>query len=157
MLHQYVMIMTLVQDDERIKEVAMNFDNAVEARDMDAVIEAFTDDCEIQLLGITLSSKEGARKWAEWLFNSIPEMSFTPVVIIVKEGIFFEEFRVTSTLPSGKIIESRQSEILVFENYKIKSLRLYFDRLDFADFVANDFLSKRIVRMLKTRSLKGLV
>jgi hypothetical protein len=76
---------------------------------------------------------------------------------MVTNGVFFEEFKVTGTLPNGKIVESKQSEVLVYENYKIKSLRLYFDRLDFADLVVNDFLSKRIVKMLKSRSLKGLV
>jgi hypothetical protein len=76
---------------------------------------------------------------------------------MVSNGIFFEEFKVTGTLSNGKIVESKQSEVLVYENYKIRSLRLYFDRLDFADLVVNDFLSKRIVRMLKSRFLKGLV
>jgi ketosteroid isomerase-like protein len=149
--------MAFVQDDGRIREIAMDFDNAIEARNVDAIVEAFTDDCEIELLGVSLTRKEGAGKWAEWLFDSIPEMSFTPIVIMVRNGVFFEEFKVTSTLPNGKVIESKQSEVLVFENYKIKSLRLYFDRLDFAEFVVKDFLSKRIVGILKSRSLKGLV
>ncbi len=145
------------QDDERIREVAMEFDNAIEARDVDAIIDAFTEDCEIELMGVTLSGKEGVRRWANWLFNSIPVIKFTPVVIMVNEGVFFEEFIVTSTLPNGKVVKSKQSEVLVYENYKIKSLRIYFDRLDFSDFVIRDFLSKRIVKMLKSRSQSGLV
>jgi ketosteroid isomerase-like protein len=149
--------MIVAQEDERIKAIAMEFDNAIESRNIDAIVEAFAEDCEIELLEIILSGKEGARKWVNWLFSSLPDVKFTPVVIMVKNGVFFEEFKVTGTLPNGKIVESKQSEVLVYENYKIKSLRLYFDRLDFADLVVNDFLSKRIVKMLKSRSLKGLV
>jgi hypothetical protein len=78
-------------------------------------------------------------------------------VIMVNEGVFFEEFIVTSSLPNGNLVKSKQSEVLVYEGYKIKSLRIYFDRLDFSDFVVRDFLSKRIVKMLKSRSLRGLV
>jgi ketosteroid isomerase-like protein len=149
--------MVQIQDSERIREVAMEFDNAIEARNIDAISESFTEDCEIELMGITLSGKEGVRKWVNWLFNSVPEIKFTPVVIMVNEGVFFEEFIVTSTLSNAKVVRSKQSEVLVYENYKIKSLRIYFDRLDFSDFVLRDFLSKRVVKMLKSRSLRGLI
>ncbi|MBN2229835.1 MAG: nuclear transport factor 2 family protein [Candidatus Thorarchaeota archaeon] len=142
------------QDNERIQATAMDFDNAIESRDMDAIIEAFAEDYEVELLGITRSGKEGVRKWANWLFNSVPEIKFTPIIIMVDDGIFFEEFLVSGTLLDGQIVESKQSGVLVYEDYKIKSLRIYFDRLDFADFVATDFLSKRVVRMLKSRSLR---
>ena len=149
--------MVEVQDASKIKEVAMDFDNAIEARDIDKMVEAFADDCEIELMGITLKGKEGAKKWSEWLFSSTPNIVFKPIIIMVEGNVFFEEFLVTGTLPNGKIVESKQSEVLVYENYKIKSLRLYFDRLDFADLVAQGFFSKKVVNMLKSRSLKGLV
>ncbi|MGY5859627.1 MAG: nuclear transport factor 2 family protein [Candidatus Thorarchaeota archaeon] len=149
--------MAEVQDASRIKEVAMDFDNAIEARDIEQMVKAFAEDCEIELMGITLAGKEGARKWAEWLFDSVPNIVFKPIIIMVEGNVFFEEFLVSGTLPNGKVVESKQSEVLVYENYKIKSLRLYFDRLDFADLVAPGFFSKKIVNTLKSRSLKGLV
>ena len=121
------------------------------------MVDAFADDCEIELMGITLKGKEGARKWSEWLFSSVPNIKFKPIIILIEGNVFFEEFLVTGTLPDGKVVESKQSEVLVYENSKIKSLRLYFDRLDFADLVALSFFSKKIVKMLKSRSLKGLV
>jgi ketosteroid isomerase-like protein len=148
---------TEVQDANRIREVAMDFDNAIEARDIEQMVEAFADDCEIELMGITLQGKEGARRWSEWLFGSVPNIVFKPIIIMVEGNVFFEEFLVSGTLPNGEVVESKQSEILVYENYKIKSLRLYFDRLDFADLVAPGFFSKKVVDMLKSRSLKGLV
>lgn len=149
--------MTETQEASRIKEVAMDFDNAIEARDVEQMVDAFADDCEIELMGITLKGKDGARKWSEWLCNSTPNIIFTPIIIMVEGNVFFEEFLVTGTLPNGTVVKSKQSEVLVYENYKIKSLRLYFDRLDFADLVAQGFFSKRVVNMLKSRSLKGLV
>jgi ketosteroid isomerase-like protein len=149
--------MVEAQDTDRIKEVAMDFDKAIEARDIEQMVDAFADDCEIELMGITLKGKEGAKRWSEWLCNSTPNIVFTPIIIMVEGNIFFEEFLVTGTLPNGTVVESKQAEVLVYENYKIKSLRLYFDRLDFADLVAQDFFSKKVVNMLKSRSLKGLV
>jgi ketosteroid isomerase-like protein len=135
----------------------MDFDNAFESKDIDLMVSFFSEDCEIELMGIKLIGKEGARRWLEWLFNTLVEIKFKPVLIMVEEDTFFEEFILIGTLPSGKIVESKQSEVLVYENYKIKSLRVYFDRLDFADAVADGFVSRKIVKTLISRSLKGLV
>ncbi len=149
--------MTQIQDENKIKEVAMELDNAIESRDIDQIVSFFSDDCEIELMGIRLSGKDGARRWLEWLFDTLVEVRFKPVIIMVEGDVFFEEFILVGTLPNGKVVESKQSEVLVYENYKIKSLRVYFDRLDFADVVVEDFISRKIVRMLISRSLKGLV
>ncbi len=135
----------------------MELDNAIESRDIDQIVSFFSDDCEIELMGIRLSGKDGARRWLEWLFDTLVEVRFKPVIIMVEGDVFFEEFILVGTLPNGKVVESKQSEVLVYENYKIKSLRVYFDRLDFADVVVEDFISRKIVRMLISRSLKGLV
>ena len=135
----------------------MDFDNAIESKDIDLMVSFFADDCEIELMGIKLSGKDGARRWLEWLFGTLVEVKFKPIIIMVEGNIFFEEFILVGTLPNGKIVESKQSEVLVYENYKIKGLRVYFDRLDFADVVAEDFISRKIVRTLISRSLKGLV
>ena len=135
----------------------MDLDKAIESRDVDQIVSFFADDCEIELMGIELSGKDGARRWIEWLFDTLVEVKFKPIIIMVEGNVFFEEFILVGTLPNGKVVESKQSEVLVYENYKIKSLRVYFDRLDFADVVAEDFVSRKIVRMLISRSLKGLV
>ena len=145
------------QDENRIKEVAMDLDKAIESKDVDQIVSFFADDCEIELMGIELSGKDGARRWIEWLFDTLVEVKFKPIIIMVEGNVFFEEFILVGTLQNGKVVESKQSEVLVYENYKIKSLRVYFDRLDFADVVAEDFVSRKIVRMLISRSLKGLV
>ena len=135
----------------------MEFDDAIESNDIDYMVSFFADNCEIELMGITLSGREGARRWLEWLFDTLVEVKFKPVVIMVEGNIFFEEFILVGTLANGNIVESKQSEVLVYEDYKIKSLRVYFDRLDFADVVAEGFISRKIVSTLISRSLKGLV
>jgi len=149
--------LTQIQNEETIKKIAMDLDNAIESRDVDHIVSFFADDCEIELMGVTLSGRDGARRWLEWLFDTLVEVKFKPVVIMVENSTFFEEFILVGTLPNGKVVESKQSEVLVYENCKIKSLRVYFDRLDFADVVAEGFISKRIVRTLISRSLRGLV
>jgi hypothetical protein len=77
---------------------------------------------------------------------------------MIEGNVFFEEFLVKARLPDGTELESKQAEVLVYnEDYKVKSLRLYFDRLDFADAVAKDPLSRMIIRKFIKMSLKGLV
>jgi ketosteroid isomerase-like protein len=147
----------LDQSAEKIKEVAMQFDVAIENRDIELMVSAFADDCEIELLGVVLKGKDGVRKWLEWLFMHLVDVKLIPVIIMVEGDVFFEEFVVRGTLHDGTVIESKQAEVLIYENYKIKSLRLYFDRLDFIDAVVDGFISKRIVRTLIKRSLEGLV
>ena len=113
-------------------------------------------DCEIELLGMKLTGKEGARKWLNWLYSHANEIELVPVTIMVDGDTFFEEFIAEAKLHNGVVIRSKQAEVLLYENYKVKNLRLYFDRLDFADSVTKGFIGKAIVRQLIKTSLKGL-
>ena len=76
---------------------------------------------------------------------------------MVEGNTFFEEFTVKARLFSGKEIKSQQAEVLVYENCKIKSLRLYFDRLDFAESVTGPPFGKIAVNQIVKKSLGGLV
>jgi hypothetical protein len=116
----------------------------------------FVDDCEIELLGVKLSGKEGARKWLDWIYTHVAEINFLPITIMLKDNTFFEEFIVEAKFHNGEEARSRQTVVLVFENLKIKSLRMYFDRLDFSSSMAKDAISKTIVRELVKKSLEGL-
>jgi ketosteroid isomerase-like protein len=146
----------VTQTAEEIKRVAMEFDNAIEARDIEAMVSSFADDCEIELLGLTLRGKDGVRTWIDWLFGNIPDIKFIPINIIVEGNVFFEEFVAITKLADGTEVRSKQAEVLIYEDYKIKSLRLYFDRLDFSDAISGNFLSRKVVQIVKDRSLKGL-
>ena len=139
-----------------IKEVAMAFDKALEDKDVNKVIESFTDDCEIEFLNTKLQGKQGVKSWYKWLYTHIAKLELIPVIIMAENNVFIEEFIAKATYPDGKQAQSKQAEVLVFEGQKIKSLRMYFDRLDFSSSIAKDFISKTIIKQIVKKSLEGL-
>jgi ketosteroid isomerase-like protein len=141
---------------EEIQKVALALDNAIENKRLDAVLLCFADDCEIEMLRNSLFGKAGVEKWFDWLFKNIRQIKFQSVVSMAEGNILFEEYIMRARLHSGPEVKSKQAEVLVFENDKIKSLRIYFDRLDFADAVARDPVSKAVVNRIIKKSLDGL-
>ena len=148
--------MESIQSPDEIRKVATDFDKAMESKNTEKLLSSFSDDCEIELFGQLLLGKEGVKKWADWLYKHVDEIKFEPIVIIVEGNTFFEEFIVKAKLHSGVEIRSKQAEVLLYEDYKIKSLRLYFDRLDFAEAVTRGPITKALVRRLINKSLEGL-
>ncbi len=144
------------QPTDEIRRVAMTLDNAIENKRLDAVLSCFADNCEIELLRHSLYGKAGVEKWFDWLFKNIRQIKIQPVIIMAEGNTLFEEFIIRARLHSGPEVKSKQSEVLVFENDKIKCLRLYFDRLDFADTVAKDPVSKAVVSRILKKSVEGL-
>lgn len=144
------------QSPEEIRKVAMEFDNAIESKNVELALSGFADDCEIELLGARLIGIQGARKWLDWLYKNLAEVKFVPITVMVDGSIYFEEFVLEGKLHNGVEVRSKQAEVLIYENLKVKSLRLYFDRLDFADAVAKGPISRAISRRLVRTSLKGL-
>ena len=138
------------------RNVALAFDEALERKDLVSAVEMFVDDCEIELLGVKLSGKEGARKWLNWIYTHVAEIKFLPITKMLEGNTFFEEFIVEAKFHDEERARSKQAVVLVFQNFKIKSLRMYFDRLDFSSSVAKDVISKTIVRELIKKSLEGL-
>lgn len=51
-----------VQSSEAILKTALNLDKAIENRNIESVLSKFTNDCEIELLGVKLSGKDGVKK-----------------------------------------------------------------------------------------------
>jgi hypothetical protein len=148
--------MDCTQRPDEIRQVAMEFDNAIESRNMELALSSFADDTEIELLGVKLVGRQGAKKWLDWLYMNLAEVKFVPVTVMVEGSIFFEEFLLKGKLHNGLEVRSKQAEVLLYENLRIKSLRLYFDRLDFAELLAKGPISRAISRRLARRSLKGL-
>jgi hypothetical protein len=145
------------QSTDGIRRVAMTLDNAIENKRLDMVLSCFADDCEIELLRNSLFGKAGVEKWFNWLFKNIRQVKIQPVIIMAEENVLFEEFIVRARLLSGPEVKSKQSEVLVFENDKIKCLRLFFDRLDFADMLTKDPVSKAVLSRILKKSVEGLV
>jgi ketosteroid isomerase-like protein len=145
-----------VQPSEAILKSALNLDEAIEKRNIETVFSKFSVDCEIELLGIKLNGREGVKKWMEWQFKHISKIDFIPITKMVSGNIFFEEYIAKANLHDGEEIQSKQAVVLQFRNKLITSLRLYFDRLEFANAVAKDVISKTIVKELVKKSIEGL-
>jgi ketosteroid isomerase-like protein len=146
-----------MQTKDAILKAAKDFDDIIETRDINQILPFFHEECTIELLGVTLHGHEGARKWLDWMFQYLQSISFDPIVIMVEGDTFFEEFIVNGTLSDGRHIQSKQAEVLIYENLLVKHLRVYFDRLDFADAVASGWLTRKIIERLIKISTKGLV
>ena len=144
------------QSSEAILKTALNLDKAIETRNIEAVLSKFSVDCEIELLGIKLYGRDGVKKWMKWQFKHIAKIEFIPITRMVSGNIFFEEYIAKANLQDGEEILSNQVVVLEFKKKMIKSLRLYFDRLDFADAVAKDIISRTIVKELVKKSVEDL-
>ena len=143
---------------ESILKYAKALDDAIEKRDMEEIVSYFSDNCEIQLLGIKLTGKEGLRKAIHWMFSYLKEITLIPITIMVERNTFFEEFSLKTKVRGGKEIEINQSEVLVYDNeYKVMSLRLYFDRLQLASAYVTNPIEKILIGQFIKTSLKGLM
>ena len=143
---------------ENILKHAKALDGAIEKRDVEEVISYFSENCEIELLGNKISGKEGLRKAINWMFKHLKGIILIPITIMVDKNTFFEEFIVEASGRGGKEIKVNQTEVLVYdEEYKVKSLRLYFDRLELAVAYTSNPIEKMMINRLKKVSLKGLL
>jgi ketosteroid isomerase-like protein len=144
------------QSAEKIRKLSLDLDKALENKNVELVLSSFSDACEIELLGIRLTGKAGARKWLQWMYRYLAEVRFTPITIMVEGNMFFEEFILRGRFHDGTEVKSKQAEVLIYEGDKLKVLRLYFDRLDFAGSVAKGRIARAFVRWAKKKSLMGL-
>jgi ketosteroid isomerase-like protein len=148
--------MTEKQDKNQILKLASDLDNDLELKDIEKLISYFSDDCEIELLGIKLKEIDGLKKWLKWFFEMFDTIRFEPIIIMVEKANFFEEFIIHGTFKNGKSVNVKLAEVLEYENYKIRSLRLYLDRLEFADAI-DGLISKNLINFIIKKSLKGLI
>jgi ketosteroid isomerase-like protein len=142
---------------DEIKKHAQDLDEAIEKRDIDAVMDFFSDDCEIRMIGLTLKGKAGLKRALSWMFDHFQKISLIPLTILIDGPTFFEEFIVRTKTMAGRTMEVRQAEVLIYEaDYKVKSLRLYFDRLELGEAFASNIGERILVKLLARASVKGL-
>ena len=142
---------------KQIRKYAKALDDAIEKHNIEEIVSYFADDCEIELLSIKLTGKEGLRKAIGWMRRYLKEIELIPVTIMVDGNTFFEEFIVKAKVKGGKEIQVKQAEVLVYdEEYKVRSLRLYFDRWELAEAFASNIIEKIMIKQLIKASLKGL-
>ena len=145
------------QDKDKFLNLAADLDNDLEKQDVAKLIPYFSEQCEIEIFGLKLKGITNMKKWLNWFFNLFDTIKFEPIVIIVENNIFFEEFIIHASFHHDKNLSVKLAEVLEYEHYKIKSLRLYLDRLEFADVFTYGFLSKKIVKIIIKRSFQGLM
>lgn len=145
------------QSKAKIIKLAAQLDDDLELLEVSKIIPYFDEDCEIEIFGLQLKGTKNLKKWLHWFFNLFDTIKFEPIVIMVENDTFFEEFIIKVSFNQGKELNVKLAEVLEYQNYKIKSLRLYLDRLEFADIFATGFFSKKIIKLIKRKSLKGLV
>jgi len=143
---------------EKIRKLAKALDDAIENRKTEEVMSYFAETCEIELLGVKLTGKEGLRKAIRWIFRYLKEITLSPITIMIEGNTFFEEFFVRTKIKEDKEIQAKQAEVLVYDDeYKVKSLRLYFDRLELAAAYTSNPIEKMMIDRLSKASLKGLL
>jgi len=143
---------------EKIRKLAKALDDAIENRKTKEVMSYFAETCEIELVGVKLTGKEGLRKAIRWIFRYLKEITLSPITIMIEGNTFFEEFSVRTKIKEDKEIQVKQAEVLVYDDeYKVKSLRLYFDRLELAAAYTSNPIEKMMIDRLSKASLKGLL
>ncbi len=145
------------QIKNKILKLAEELDNDLELQDIDKLIPYFSQDCEIEIFGLKIKGKEKLKDWLNWFFTLFDTIKFEPIVIMVEKNIFFEEFIIHVSFNQGKELSVKVAEVLDYQNYKIKSLRLYIDRLEFSDVIATGFFSKKLIKLIQKRSIRDLV
>jgi ketosteroid isomerase-like protein len=142
---------------DQIRKRAHDLDKTIEKRDVAACMAFFSDDCEIVIIGLTLKGKDGLKRALSWIFGYLQEISLIPVTIMIDGSTFFEEFIVRTKTKKGKTIEVRQAEVLIYDaDYQVKSLRLYFDRMELGEVFASNHLERTMIKLLARASFKGL-
>jgi hypothetical protein len=142
----------------RIRQLAGLLDAAIEKQNIKEIMSHFSADCQIEMLGVRLSGKEGLRREIAWMYRYLEGITLVPVTIMVEDDTFFEEFIVKAHTSGGREIQVKQAEVLIYDDeYRVKSLRLYFDRLELAAAFVSGPVEKLMVGQLTRASLKGPV
>jgi len=140
----------------QIRDLAKALDDAIEKHNVQEIVSYFSEECEIHFPGVTLTGREGLRKAIRWMFRYLKEIILVPVTIMIQDNIFFEEFIVKAKV-AGRDIQLRQSEVLEYNtDYRVKSIRLYFDRLELAEAFTSNTIERIMIKQLIKVSLKGL-
>ena len=141
---------------ESMKKTVRELDKVLETKNLRKGLSLFSKNCKIEMLGIELKGKKGAKKWFNWLFESFFKIKVRNLTVFVQKGKIFKEYVLVATLHNGDTIRSKQSEVIKFQGNKIKTIRLYFDRIDFKDLVADNFMKRIFLDRLVEKPLDNL-
>jgi len=141
------------QSSIKIRKAAKILDDNIEKHEIKSVINSFDDECEIEIFGITFKGKEKLEKVLRRLYSIIGEFKFEPIVILVDNNTFFEEFNIVIK-KENKEFKIKAAEVLIYKNYKVKKIRLYLDRIQISNIIAKGLFERFIVGFINKKSLK---
>jgi hypothetical protein len=147
--------MASLQLSEKIRTVAKELDDAVERHDIPAVLTCFTDECSVELFGTTLHGKVQLEKALRWLYKIMGEIRFEPLTILINDEVFIGEFIFRGKKQKTEI-SIKATEVLIYEDYKVKILRLYLDGLQIATVMSSGFFEKSLLRMVNKKISQSL-
>lgn len=139
-----------------ISRIADQLDRAVERRDLDAVVDLFSDDCVVTLFGIKLSGKEALKRAFQSVYDRLEDVRFETITIMSDDSTLFEEFRLHATSPKGESVSIDAVEVLEFRGSKVIGMRLYLDRLQLASVVAEGVLERKLLEAIERKSRDGI-
>lgn len=116
---------------ETMHEITLRMDRAIEAKDTVTILSCFHENCEVVLPGKKIKGKNEVKKWTEMIFGYFAELRIIPEDGFIGENLFFRKFTLRVTFHDGSEIISKQAGVLEFDDWKIRNLRLDFDRADF--------------------------
>jgi ketosteroid isomerase-like protein len=143
------------ESTRQIRQLARRLDNSIERHDMDAVLSFFTEDCEVTFFGAKVSGKERLQRALRFLFDKLVNIRFEPVTIMVEGETFFEEFRLHAEGPKTESVSIEAAEVLVYDGDKVKSMRLYLDRLQLAGVIVEGMFERKLLHAIEKKTLEG--
>jgi hypothetical protein len=144
-------------DEKHIRTKAKALDDAIEKGVIEDILPFFAPGCQLELFGVQLQGHQGLQKALKWMSKYLTDIKLTPIVIMIDGHIFFEEFTVDANTPNGKQVQIKQAEVLEYDSeYKVKSLRLYFDRLLLAKESVTNVFDKWLINRIIRSSISGL-
>jgi ketosteroid isomerase-like protein len=70
-------------NSDQIRKRAQALDEAIEKRDVGATLGFFSEDCTIEMFGLTLKGQDGLMKAIGWMYDHLQEISLIPVTIMI--------------------------------------------------------------------------
>jgi steroid delta-isomerase-like uncharacterized protein len=122
---------------EEMKRLYLEHREVEEARDLDAVVATFDDECFLEnvALGTRASGREAVRKSYESLFGAFPDLSPTSVGEAYGDDVFVTWGTVHGTMdgpwlgiePTHKSFTCAFVNVVPFRNGKMQGEQLFFD------------------------------
>jgi steroid delta-isomerase-like uncharacterized protein len=122
---------------EEMKKAYDEHREVEEARDLDAVVATFADDCFLEnvVLGTRAEGREAVHKSYEALFTAFPDLSPISEGFAYGDEVFVTWGTVTGTFdgpwlgipPTGKPFTCSFSNVVPFVDGKMRGERLFFD------------------------------